>query len=222
MAVHHPFSLLLKNCTYPEDFLLLDLSVDNSNLNNKTLTDPTLMEKWIEIQLSLIENKKIAYGGYLEKRNLYQQNLFTQQSENALEQRNIHLGIDFWTKAATPVFAPIGGVVHSVQNNKKSGDYGPTVILYHQQKDRQFFSLYGHLSEGSLDILQPGAVVKKGQKIAYLGDPTINGGYAPHLHFQIIKNMQHYIGDYPGVCSQSNLSFFTNNCPDPEIYLRPF
>lgn len=44
-------------------------------------------------------------------------------------------------------------------------------------------------------------VFKKGKKLAALGNSFENGDYAPHLHFQIIKNIENYTGDYPGVAA---------------------
>ena len=48
----------------------------------------------------------------------------------------------------------------------------------------------------------------------------MNGDYAPHLHFQIIKDVQDFVGDYPGVCSKMDLEFYKKNCLDPELLLR--
>ena len=65
-----------------------------------------------------------------------------------------------------------------------------------------------------------GTVVKKGEKIATLGLPPINGDYAPHLHFQIIIDMENNFGDYPGVCSKNKVDFYAKNCPDPNLLLK--
>ena len=65
-----------------------------------------------------------------------------------------------------------------------------------------------------------GDIVKKGERIATLGLPPINGDYAPHLHFQIIIDMEGKVGDYPGVCSEKTLPFYKSNCPDPNILLK--
>ena len=48
----------------------------------------------------------------------------------------------------------------------------------------------------------------------------MNGDYAPHLHFQIIKNIADYEGDYPGVSSKNDLDFYSANCPDPNLVLK--
>ena len=53
-----------------------------------------------------------------------------------------------------------------------------------------------------------------------VGYSEVNGDYAPHLHFQIIKNIENFEGDYPGVTSQNNLAFYRANCPDPNLVLK--
>lgn len=156
---------------------------------------------------------QVAYGGYLEVRNLYQRSVVFQQPDT--EARNIHLGLDLWTKAGTPVLAAWDGVIHSFQDNQALGDYGPTIILEHTFSGNTFYTLYGHLHRGSLTSLQIGQKVQAGDIIASLGVAEENGDYAPHLHFQIILDLQGKSGDYPGVCAASELDFYKANCPDP-------
>jgi murein DD-endopeptidase MepM/ murein hydrolase activator NlpD len=120
--------------------------------------------------------------------------------------------MDFWTAGGTPVFAPLAGEVHSFQVNHGSGNYGPTVILFHPAEN--IYSLYGHLENADLFHLEVGAPIAKGQLLCHLGEPHENGGWPPHLHFQLIRDMQGFKGDYPGVCSLRDLNFYANNCPD--------
>jgi murein DD-endopeptidase MepM/ murein hydrolase activator NlpD len=84
----------------------------------------------------------------------------------------------------------------------------------------EFYTLYGHLSRTSIKDLNKNTQITKNQCIGYLGDFTVNGDYAPHLHFQIMKDIEDYEGDYPGVCSQNNLAFYSANCPDPNLVLK--
>ena len=65
-----------------------------------------------------------------------------------------------------------------------------------------------------------GMAFQQGDLLGDLGDAHINGDYPPHLHFQIIKDIQEYKGDYPGVCSKKDLDFYLKNCPDPNILLK--
>ncbi|WP_373943365.1 peptidoglycan DD-metalloendopeptidase family protein [Polaribacter sejongensis] len=140
------------------------------------------------------------------------------QSEN--NKRNIHLGIDLWCKENTKVLAVLDGEIHSFKNNKNYGDYGPTIILKHQIKKEVFYTLYGHLSLKSIENIKIGDTVLQGNTIGYLGDSSVNGEYAPHLHFQIIRDLEDNFGDYPGVSSKENIAFYKNNCPNPNLLLK--
>lgn len=198
-------------------YVALDLSIHNQELTNYNLTTSVGFENYIENYLK--ENQaNIAYGGYNETRNLYKRSHVFNTSEE--EERNIHIGLDLWTTANTPILAALDGKIHSFQFNNQLGDYGPTIILEHQIDDHHFYTLYGHLSLESIQNLTKGQIVKKGEQIATLGKASVNGDYAPHLHFQIIKDIQDKEGDYPGVCSQSTLSFYLSNCPDPNLLLK--
>jgi hypothetical protein len=86
------------------------------------------------------------------------------------------------------------------------GNYGPTIILEHQVEDLTFILYMVILSLNSIDKIKIGQQFKK-RNYATLWDASVNGDYAPHLHFQIISNIEDYQGDYPGVCSKSDLAF---------------
>ncbi|RTY87511.1 peptidoglycan DD-metalloendopeptidase family protein [Flavobacterium sp. GT3R68] len=198
-------------------YIPLDLSASNSDLASLNLTDAIAFEAYIENNLTK-NDAEVAFGGYREVRNLYKRS--TVFKNDISEERNIHIGLDLWIKAGTSVLAALDGKVHSFQNNKSIGDYGPTIILEHQIENMTFYTLYGHLSEQSLVGMEVGRTVHKGQQIAALGDASVNGDYAPHLHFQLIKNIKYYSGDYPGVCSQKDLEYYSENCPDPNLLLK--
>lgn len=201
-----------------KDFVALDLSSSNQQLDINILQDPEAHHQ--QIQQFLTANKaKVAYGGYLEQRKLYDRSDYF-QAENLEDKRNIHLGIDLWCEVGTEVLSPLDGVVHSFQENINFGDYGPTLILKHELRDHLFYTLYGHLSRESLQGKVMGQQVLAGEMIARLGSPKVNGEYAPHLHFQIIKDVQGKRGDYPGVASRSQLEFYKENCPDPNLLLK--
>ena len=198
-------------------YIPLDLSITNEAFNKNKIDNSTDFEKYIESYLT--ENDaKVAYGGYNEIRNLYQRSEIFNDSKT--EERNIHIGLDLWIKAGTPVLAAIDGFIHSFNYNTGVGDYGPTIILEHKIEDQKFYTLYGHLSLESISDIKIGDVYEKGQQIATLGDAAVNGDYAPHLHFQIIKEISNTFGDYPGVCSENNLKHYLENCPDPNILLK--
>lgn len=195
----------------------MDLSVSNLDLTTINLRNSNALETYIQKQ-QLLYNAKIAFGGYGEKRNLYQENSIFNNHNS--DERNIHIGIDLWTLAGTAVICPLNGWIHSFKNNSNMGDYGPTIILKHQLDDAVFYTLYGHLSLESIKNLKTGMFFKKGQLLATLGNSKENGNYASHLHFQIIKKIADYDGDYPGVCSQNDLNIYLENCPNPNLLLK--
>ena len=200
-----------------KDYIPFDLSAKHTDELDLDLTDAKKFEEFVENLLSK-NNAEVAFGGYLEKRNLYKRSE-TFNDKNR-EERNVHIGLDLWTKAGTSVLSALDGKIHSFQNNLGLGDYGPTIIVEHEIDGLTFYTLYGHLSLESLDEKMVGQVIKKGEKIAELGKPPINGDYAPHLHFQIIKDMKGKKGDYPGVSSLKELEFYKENCPDPNWLLQ--
>ena len=199
------------------EYIPLNLSVTNTDLQNHTLETAQNYEAFIQNQLDMNDGK-IMFGGYIETRNLYKRSTVFKNSDT--EERNIHIGLDLWINEQAPIHAALDGKIHSFQNNAAIGDYGPTIILEHQIDNFKFHTLYGHLSEASLEGKRLGDVIQKGQQIATLGLPTINGDYAPHLHFQIIIDMEEKFGDYPGVCNEKRLSFYKENCPDPNWLLK--
>ncbi|MEO9569857.1 MAG: peptidoglycan DD-metalloendopeptidase family protein [Polaribacter sp.] len=194
------------------------ISRENKDLTKFNISSSNEWEEYIN-KFLVDNNAKVAFGGYLEKRNIYDRSdYFKNQLEN--EKRNIHLGIDLWCKVKTKVLAALDGEIHSFKNNDNYGDYGPTIILKHQIEEEVFYTLYGHLSLSSIEKLKVGDTVLQGNVIGFLGDASINGNYAPHLHFQIIKDLEGSFGDYPGVSSQEKLDFYKNNCPNPSLLLK--
>ncbi|GGI58059.1 peptidoglycan DD-metalloendopeptidase family protein [Winogradskyella haliclonae] len=197
------------------DYVPLDLSVDNLDLQSINVSSSQDLEAYIWKHMKT-QDAKIAYGGYLEKRGIYNRSEYFNQN-NPETERNIHLGIDLWIEANAPIYAPLDGQLHSFKDNSGFGNYGPTLILEHQLNGVKFYTLYGHLSHNSLNKNTVGDKINEGQQIATLGTAEVNGDYPPHLHFQIIKDIQGNLGDYPGVCSQGELEYYKNNCPDPNL-----
>ena len=198
-------------------YIQLDLSSSNIKLDEIDVSNAINFGNFINYY---IESNKalVAYGGYNEMRSLYKRSQHF--NEDPATERNIHLGLDLWIEANTNIYVPLDGMVHSFKNNTNYGDYGPTIILEHKIKDVQFYTLYGHLSLESIQDLKVGQCFKQGSIVGTLGDPSVNGDYPPHLHFQIIKDLQGYQGDYPGVCNIKDLAFYLNNCPDPDNLLK--
>ncbi|WP_100615553.1 peptidoglycan DD-metalloendopeptidase family protein [Confluentibacter citreus] len=198
-------------------YIPIDLSVDNLQLKHIDVSKVEALQNYIQNHVNQ-HNGLVGYGGYNEVRNIYKRSHHF--NENNATERNIHLGVDLWIAAETPIYCPFDATVHSFKNNTNFGDYGPTIILKHTINEVEFHTLYGHLSLASLENLEEGEHIKQGEPFATLGDATINGNYPPHLHFQIIKDLQGFRGDYPGVCNKKDLEFYLNNCPNPEWLLK--
>lgn len=204
-----PLALSLKN-TYH-----LDLSNSNPDLLTQDITDNDVFNNYLS-QRSLKESARIPLGGYNEKRILYSKSNHFGSGKDA---RDIHLGIDIWVDAGTPVCAPLNSRVHSFANNTNYRDYGPTIILEHRLDGVKFYTLYGHLSKESLADLYAGKKIKSGEVFASIGGSDINGSWPPHLHLQLIKDMAGYEGDFPGVCSSKERVYYLDICPDPSAFL---
>ena len=198
-----------------DKLLNFDFTDNNKKLSPETVADTTLFSKWINGELT-VNNCRYGIGGYDEHRTLYARSVLF---DNAAEARRLHLGVDIWGPALTPVYNPIAGHVHSFNFNNHFGDYGATIILEHDFEGLKFHSLYGHLSLASLNSLTTGKFIPKGEMFTEFGLPAENGFWPPHLHLQLIWDMQGKIGDYPGVCAFSEREKYLQNCPDPNDIL---
>ncbi|MFC2104942.1 peptidoglycan DD-metalloendopeptidase family protein, partial [Bacteroidota bacterium] len=136
------------------------------------------------------------------------------------EPRSIHLGIDIWLEAGTPIYSPLPGIIHSFKRNNEFGDYGPTLILEHLIEGETFYTLYGHLSLESIENKEKGLQVRRGDTIAHIGDENVNGNWPPHLHFQVITDLLGNEGDFPGVAPSSAKEYFQKLCVDPNYILK--
>jgi len=200
--------------------IVFDLSVGSAFLG----ADPSAGEPGKLTQKIFSEIKQagadFGVGRYDEPRSLYTSPLFGASADPADEPRTIHLGIDLFVEPGTPLRAPLDGVVHIVANNSAPMDYGPLVILQHEPDDgERFFTVYGHLSKDTLSSLRAGQQVARGQQFARVGSSVENGGWAPHVHFQIILDLLELGADFPGVAYASQRAVWTSLSPDPNLLL---
>ena len=158
-------------------------------------------------------------GRYNEARQIYSSDLFKSPGNEGPEWRTVHLGFDLFMPPGSPVFAPLEGTIHSFQNNTARLDYGPTIIAQHEFDGVTFFTLYGHLSADSLAGLYEGKPVQQGEQIGRVGHYPTNGGWPPHLHFQLMTDILGRKGDFPGVALPSQREVWLSLCPDPNLIL---
>ncbi len=199
--------------------LRIDLSVSSPLIDRLTLLadEPRLTTK---INGVLAEaGTRIGIGEYDEARLVYTTEQYETPGWDGPEWRTIHIGLDLFAPAGTPVHTPIAGRVHGVRNNAAPADYGPTVIIEHAVRDADgpltFYTLYGHLDVETLRDVSPGQPLLAGATVGRLGTPAVNGGWPPHVHFQVIADLLGRVGEFPGVARPSERRVWKSLAPDP-------
>jgi murein DD-endopeptidase MepM/ murein hydrolase activator NlpD len=211
----HEFHPVVKFNPEKEKLLHFDFTENNTRLSDGIIANTALFSDYVNQELKN-SNSTYGIGGYKENRKLYRRSdMFAGE-----EPRSIHLGVDVWGPAGTPVYAALGGMIHSIANNDNFGDYGATIVVLHQLDTIAFHTLYGHLSFADISNLSAGDYITRGGIIGHFGPPAENGNWPPHLHFQIINDMQENKGDYPGVCKLSEMDAYLANCPDADLILN--
>ena len=199
-----------------EKVFIFNLTESNNELKKIDVVNTKELNKYIFSKLAE-NNAKVGAGGYDEDRFIYKRSSVFTGGE---EIRTIHLGIDVWAGAGTPVLSPFNAKVHSFKNNNSFGNYGPTIILEHEIDSVKFYSLYGHLNLECLDNLYEGKQITAGDEIAKFGDMEVNGNWPPHLHFQLMTDMLRNKGDFPGVASKTEREKYLDLCPNPNLILQ--
>lgn len=217
-ANSHTFHRIIDFSPSKDKIIHMDFTDANAELAHIDLQNTARFSEYIRLSL---DRKMARYGigGYNELRGLYSRSKVFDSSGSEEEPRRLHLGVDIWGEVGTKVYAPLGGMVHSYAFNKEFGDYGATLILLHQLDTVTFYTLYGHLSLADIAKVSEFQYIVRGHVIGHFGKPEENGHWPPHLHFQVIKDMRVYKGDYPGVCKLSERKMYLENCPDPDLIL---
>lgn len=223
--------------------LLLGQLHDQSDTQAFTNLLFTAMAQNAPSKTSVPSVAQIGIGRYDEPRRIYTADTFRIPSNDRDEWRTIHIGLDLFAAAGTAVHAPLPGKIHSFNNNTDRLDYGPVIVLQHDVADKlTFYTLYGHLSEASLDDLVVGQPIAQGQKFAEIGNFPTNGDWPPHLHLQIMCELLPLGAEeqgrklasaptlpcssapplpcsYPGVAAPSQRAIWRSLCPDPNLLL---
>jgi 4-aminobutyrate aminotransferase-like enzyme/Ser/Thr protein kinase RdoA (MazF antagonist) len=209
-----------------EPKVVFDLSVGSPLFSNPETVDDTV--GWTRVLFEEMAAKDAAFGigRFDEARLIYTSKNYRPAGRPYAEGRTVHLGIDVFAAAGSPVFAPADGFVKFARDNDERLDYGPTLIVEHQADivgpgggPLVFQTLYGHLDRESLEGMEPGRPVGKGERIGSIGPIPENGDWPPHLHFQIILDLFDECGNYPGVCRASEREIWRSLCPDPNLIL---
>ena len=206
---HAPISPVVFPANKNVKKIWLDWSGDN----------PDLPREWDQIKALMDEAQaELAIGHYCENRDVYQGDAFSIDSPS---RRTVHLGVDLFAPAGTPVYAAHDGTVELFNDNNVHLDYGPVIILRHETGNGiPFYTLYGHLSRPSLESLFIGKEVKAGDQIATMGEEHENVGWPPHTHFQLITDLCEMGLDIYGVAPLSELAMWRSISPNPNLILQ--
>lgn len=123
--------------------------------------------------------------------------------------KTLHAGIDIFMPASSKVILPEDAMLIESKKDSEIGGYGHYLIY----ECNKAFLLFGHI-EPQVN-LTVGEMNIKGEIIAKLANIENNGGYLPHLHFQVLKKDIFINTD--GYVNNKNLQTHTI---DPIEYLK--
>ena len=155
-----------------------------------------------------------SVGKYDEVRpNMYNTELFGGT-------RLIHMGIDIGGPVGTPCMAFAEGEVSHFGYNPEPGDYGHVGITRPDIDGTPVWALYGHMDAAAIEGKTVGQKVSAGGVIAWFGTYAENGGWEPHLHFQL-SLVEPGTHDLPGVVAPEDREQALLDYPDPRLVLGP-
>ncbi|HEY5657704.1 MAG TPA: aminotransferase class III-fold pyridoxal phosphate-dependent enzyme [Myxococcota bacterium] len=125
----------------------------------------------------------------------------------------VHLGVDLYVPAGTPVSSPLDATVHGVFEGAGSANQdGAVVVLEHTpEAGVRFYSAYRPLKPTNL---RPGSAVERGGRLGEVADGT-----SPHLHVQLAAALP-ADAPLPTCCEPSKQNVWRGLCPDPNALLR--
>ena len=165
--------------------------------------------------------QRVGIGYYNEARMIYTEHFFRRGPRETDDRRTVHLGVDVFAPAGTPVHAPLAGEVMLVDRRDVRQDYGPVVVLRHQPPGlTPFWTLYGHLSAESVAGLKAGDTVAAGQMFARMGTPAENVDWPPHVHLQLVIAPLADPSAAPGVAFPAEALAFSRLCPNPAALIN--
>jgi 4-aminobutyrate aminotransferase-like enzyme/Ser/Thr protein kinase RdoA (MazF antagonist)/murein DD-endopeptidase MepM/ murein hydrolase activator NlpD len=195
------------------------LSVQSSTTPRNPLS--IAPEEAAELGAEIGADDPVWLGYYCEPRLIYTEKTFRKGPSPIGDRRTVHIGIDAFAAAGTPVHTPLEATVAFVGDRAGYLDYGGVVILRHETPNgAAFFTLYGHLAPRSLAGLQAGRRLKEGESFAVLGEVSENGGWRPHLHFQLALTTAGFDDDWPGVADPDELFLLREIFPNPAALLN--
>jgi Ser/Thr protein kinase RdoA (MazF antagonist) len=123
----------------------------------------------------------------------------------------LHLGVDLYAPAGTPVASALDATVHAVLEDPDASE-GVAVILEHAPEDGvRFYGVYRPLQPADL---RPGKSIARGERIGAIAE-----GALPHLHFQLATALPDSDALPPNCCEPSKQRVWRSFCPDPNALL---
>jgi hypothetical protein len=152
------------------------------------LLDPANQAAFLR-QLHTANNWDYSYGGYLEDRSILWRGHYHDPS------KMIHLGIDFNVPECTEVCLPyLGKPVLRTFDRDQNGGWGGRMDFYSEKfftPNIGFYFILGHLDPESMIDLTDSYLGKGVVTIGKVGTSNVNGGWAPHLHLQIVSKAEY-------------------------------
>lgn len=184
---------------FPGEYFVFDFSEE------RAYADETLMHPW-------------GIGKYLERRpSVYVTDLFRARG---IEPRDVHVGVDLFAPVGTPVHAFMDAIILHQGYNPAAGDYGHVVVTESQVAGVPIYALYGHLDARSISRFAIGSRLHGGEVLGFVGDRNENGGYPPHVHFQL-SYLRPTTHDLPGAIAAGSVVMNRLVFPDPRLVLGP-
>ncbi len=154
-------------------------------------------------------------GRYDERRRgMYNTELFREGA------RDLHVGVDLGGPVGVAVHAFDDGEIHALGYNPAAGDYGHVIVTAHAVEGATLWALHGHLGARSLEGRRVGDALRRGEVLGWIGDRHENGGWNPHLHFQLSWERPE-THDLPGVVRFDERDAALRRFPDPRGVLGP-
>ena len=112
---------------------------------------------------------------------------------------------------------PKNPCILDLKNGKNFQNSGESFSIG-KYNEKNLFALYGHLSKSSLENKKIGQKIQSGERIATIGKKHENGGWPPHVHFQL-STIEPKECDLPGVVSKEDHELALKIFPDPRLVL---
>lgn len=145
---------------------------------------------------------RCTYGSYLEDRTRLWAGLYPMNGAN---NRLVHLGVDINNvRVGQAVASLTDGVVFHVLNDVSDRTGWGGRVLVRSTSGRApkgfVYLMYAHLDHRLPAV---GSPIRRGDILGYVGGPTVNGGWFPHLHLQImsdkyLRSYAHNLNDIDG------------------------